>query len=395
VPVQPGRRYHALDALRAVMMLLGLVLHSAINYISTPLPVWPYSDPQTSLGFDLLVFFIHVFRMPVFFVVAGFFAALVYHRDGPRRFATNRGRRVLLPLALFWILVYPLSAAGYVFATGRAAGAVDWAVITTGAFLQRPSLLHLWFLWDLAIFYAAALAIAPLAARAPDSWRRGVDGRVGRLATSVTGAVALSVVSFLTLLPMDVPGLDTSFSLLPPMRVLVAYGVFFTFGWLLYQRRDVIDRFGARWRSRLAAGVVASVAYLFTGVARPIADPLTLHVVTVALCGLSMWLLIFGIVGAFVSLLDRPRPVVRYVSDAAYWMYLVHFPLAIWIPGLLATAPLSAFVKFAIVLVTTTAVTLTTYHLFVRSTAIGALLNGRRYPRALAHPAAVVESEHV
>jgi glucans biosynthesis protein C len=89
-PLEPHRRYHALDALRAAMMLLGLVLHAAISYIETPMPsLWPYSDPQRSLAFDLTVFFIHVFRMPVFFVVAGFFAAFVYHRDGAARFAAT------------------------------------------------------------------------------------------------------------------------------------------------------------------------------------------------------------------------------------------------------------------------------------------------------------------
>jgi fucose 4-O-acetylase-like acetyltransferase len=209
--VEPSRRYHSLDALRAAMMLLGLVLHSAIHYIATPLPVWPYSDPQRSLAFDLTVFFIHLFRMPLFFVVAGFFAAFVHQRDGAAGFAANRGRRVLLPLALFWVVVYPLSAAGFVFATGRAAGIVDWTPVATGAFLRDPSLMHLWFLWDLTIFYVAALAIAPLAGRMPAAWQRGVDRWFGRHATDVTGVLALSVVTFLTPLPMSVPGLDTSF----------------------------------------------------------------------------------------------------------------------------------------------------------------------------------------
>ena len=30
-------RYHALDALRASMMLLGLVLHSSVSYVVEPL----------------------------------------------------------------------------------------------------------------------------------------------------------------------------------------------------------------------------------------------------------------------------------------------------------------------------------------------------------------------
>ena len=78
-------RYHALDALRASMMLLGLVLHSSASYVVAPLhEAWPYKDAATSTMFDLAVFFIHLFRMPVFFVVAGLFAAMLMQRDGAR-----------------------------------------------------------------------------------------------------------------------------------------------------------------------------------------------------------------------------------------------------------------------------------------------------------------------
>jgi hypothetical protein len=298
---------------------------------------------------------------------------------------------VILPLALFWMPIFPLVTAGFVFANGRAAGGVDWTEITSGAFLEHPSLIHLWFLWDLAIFYGVALLIVPLAERAPGSWRRSIDVSFGRIATSVWGAFALALVSTLTLLPMEVPALETSTALLPPARVLVAYGVFFAFGWLLFRRRELIEPFGAGWKTPLACGVLASGAYVMVLIGRPIADARTLHIVGVALAGLSMWLLIFGILGGFVSLMGHPRPLVRYLSDAAYWMYLVHLPLTIWVPGVLATSGLSALLKFAAVLLTTTAVTVATYHLLVRSTAIGVLLNGRRYARSLAPPAPELE----
>jgi peptidoglycan/LPS O-acetylase OafA/YrhL len=96
-----------------------------------------------------------------------------------------------------------------------------------------------------------------------------------------------------------------------------------------------------------------------------------------------MWLLILAIVGTFVSHFPQPTPLVRYLSDASYWMYIVHLPIVIAVPGVLAPSPLPALVKFAITLAVTTAVTLVTYHYLVRSTSIGALLNGRRYPRSL------------
>ena len=43
------QRYHALDALRAAMMLLGLVLHSAASYIQAP-PDWTSSSDTRTRG---------------------------------------------------------------------------------------------------------------------------------------------------------------------------------------------------------------------------------------------------------------------------------------------------------------------------------------------------------
>jgi glucans biosynthesis protein C len=392
MPSQQFRRYHALDALRAAMMLLGLVLHSAVSYTTVSLEeAWHYQDAQRSAIFDMLVFFIHLFRMPVFFVVAGFFAALLYYRDGGSRFAANRARRVLLPLAVFWIPLFPLVRAGFTFANVQAAGSSGWDAVAATSLFADLGLMHLWFLWDLAIFYVAAVILVPLAGRLASGGHRAADDLFGKLATSWWGAVLLGLITAVTLLPMSKPALDTAFSLLPPIRVLVAYGVFFAFGWLLYRRRDLIEPFGARWKLPFALGTLVSLAYLVVTVGRPIADPTLFHLTGVTLAGLAIWLLVFGIMGAFVTWLDRPNPLVRYFSDGAYWIYLVHLPLTIWLPGLLSQSPWPAPAKFLIVLSVTTAVTTVTYHVFVRSTFVGALLNGRRYPRGLPRAAPVVE----
>jgi peptidoglycan/LPS O-acetylase OafA/YrhL len=379
-------RYHALDALRATMMLLGLVLHSAVSYQVEPLHVvWPYKDPNTSTLFDL-VFVIHLFRMPVFFVVAGFFAAMLMQRDGPARFLRNRAMRVLVPLALFWPIVFPAVSAGFVYANGHASGRVDMSPITSGAFLRTANLTHLWFLWDLMILYAAAAAIAPIASRIPERVSRRIDSAFAAIATTVTGALAMSLLTAVTLLPMRTAGLDTSISLLPPVRVLVAYSVFFTFGWLLYRRRDIIEPMAARWKLPMGLGVLACAGYLAITVGKVFSNPTVARMAGSMTAGVAIWMLIFGLVGAFVSRLSHPRPIVRYLADASYWMYIVHLPLAIGIPGLMAAWGAPAILKFAITLSATCAATIVSYHYLVRATAIGALLNGRRYPRALPEP---------
>jgi peptidoglycan/LPS O-acetylase OafA/YrhL len=69
-PTKDQRRYHALDGLRAGMMLLGIVFHAALPY--TTLPRWPFKDSSTHPVFDVLTVFLHIFRVPIFFAMAGF-----------------------------------------------------------------------------------------------------------------------------------------------------------------------------------------------------------------------------------------------------------------------------------------------------------------------------------
>jgi glucans biosynthesis protein C len=377
-------RYHSLDALRAAMMLLGLVLHSAASYATTPLgAAWPYQDARTGVAFDLLIFFIHLFRMPVFFVVAGFFAALLYCRDGAAGFARNRIKRVLLPFLMFWAVMVPLAGLGFIFAAWQVGSPMPWEYITETSVLRQPILGHLWFLYYLLLFYAAALVVMSLAGQVPATLRRRMDGVFRAVAKTSWGAIGMALVTTLTLIPMTAPGLDTAPALLPPIRVLAAYGVFFSFGWLLFGHADIITLWGASWKVPLAAGVAAGAAYLFVTVAQTGFDDATVwHLTAVTLAGLSIWLLIFGIGGLFVRHLSTPRPLARYFSDASYWMYLTHLPLAVWLPGAFAHLAAPAFVKFSLVLGLTTLLTTVSYHYMVRSTVLGELLNGRRYDRA-------------
>ncbi len=66
-PPYKTERLHALDSLRAIMMLLGIVLHSVITYIGgEPFAAWPIRDPNNfNTSLEWINSFIHVFRMPI------------------------------------------------------------------------------------------------------------------------------------------------------------------------------------------------------------------------------------------------------------------------------------------------------------------------------------------
>lgn len=361
------------------MMLLGIVLHAMGSYTSMPLGNgWPYQDLHTSKVFELPMFVIHLFRMPAFFAVAGFFAALLYDRDGLTGFVRNRAKRVLLPLVIFWATVGPLVLGGFYFAVtrgGRMSGQELIASVPLDKELMNPSFMHLWFLWYLVIFYAATVLVLRLAGH------RAIRlGFAAGLTTTRWSLVLWSAMTALTLLPMSNASIDASPLLFPDPRPVIAYGVFFMFGWLLYRAREDLDRLTMWWSARTLGALLAVVAAAVFVMTRFPDNPNAIHVAACVMIGFAIWALVLASFGAFLRYAGTENARVRYLSDASYWMYIVHLPIVIWTAGAIARLPLHAGLKFAIVLSVTTAVCLWTYQAFVRSTFIGQLLNGRRCP---------------
>jgi len=374
-------RLHALDSLRAIMMLLGLVLHSAISYGQIDFgSAWSLKDPETTSPiFDMLVGYIHAFRMPVFFAIAGFFGALLFYERSPRLMVRNRLSRVVYPFVVFLFLLWPPVVFAWVFTTLRMAGdAGPWfatvAAILNPLVLIPTNPMHLWFLEYLIVFSFVAWALGLLLKRRP-----GVSARIRRayellMRLPVLRPLAFAALTFTLLYLMGSTWPEKTGGFLPAWRPLVNYFTFYIFGWLLYGSRQLVTGLP---RHGWPFVIVASALLLAKGV---FATSLG-QVAAMALSALSVWCFVFGITGLFVRYFSRRSETMRYVSDASYWFYLIHLPLTALGAGLLIGSGLPAGVKFALVLGGTTAVCWVTYVYLVRGTFVGQFLNGRKYPR--------------
>ena len=89
-------RIHYLDAMRGILMILGIVIHAAQIY--SPEAVLKVVNPHTSVVMHYVVDSIHLFRMPAFFVVSGFFCYLTLEKYGVSRFLKLRLARIAIPL---------------------------------------------------------------------------------------------------------------------------------------------------------------------------------------------------------------------------------------------------------------------------------------------------------
>ena len=91
------------------------------------------------------------------------------------------------------------------------------------------------------------------------------------------------------------------------------------------------------------------------------------------------WLLILGCIGFSLSFFQRESRFWRYFSDSSYWMYLGHLPIQFGLLVWFGDETWHWTIKFSAYVVVTLALLIPSYHLLVRPTWLGWLLNGRRY----------------
>jgi len=384
--VEPAGRYASLDGLRGLMMLLGVYLHAGIAYSEHG--SWPWKDGTTTAVFDISLGLIHVFRMPVFYVLAGFFAALLLERWGCTGFIRNRAVRILVPFAAGWLVLFPLVASLAVAAASLQDGGSGLAaalrVFTSLDILRRrPDPMHLWFLEYLLMFYVAAIAAAPLSRRLGGAVQR-LDRRFRANLTGPFGPFALSMITCPILLFMENGAIDDTYGFAPDARILAAYALFFAWGWLLWRNVDLLPALRNASRAALLLGAAAVVGLLgyFLWYWRGVhGGGMPLVFIASGWClALSMWLFVFGLIGLFLSAIARPVPWIRYVADSSYWLYLAHMPVLLAFQILLADSGWPPSLKALAALSGSLVTLFASYHLLVRPTWVGAILNGRRYP---------------
>jgi glucans biosynthesis protein C len=358
-------RLHHLDALRALSMLLILPFH-AIVLVGL--------RGGTNTFEDGILWAIHVFRLPLFFLVAGFFAALVIDARGTREFLRNRAVRIGIPLFVGVVAIVPwitweIQALTEIPHREDAGG--------LGAFAD-PHPAFLWFLWYLVLLYAATLALRRLVqAIAPP----GLLSLGGRFLSHWAAPLLLAVPTalFLYRQPTWIPDAPAeTFS--PRLDLLAYYGLFFLAGWLLLATPGLREKVERRPRQYLivTALTLPPALALYLLQSHPGLGTRPIHILALLLFAAATWSLILGLLGVAYRHGAKPSRRIRYWTDASYWIYLSHFPLMAAIALLIAGVAMPDSLRAGILVFATLVVIFPAYGAFVRHTAIGRVLHGPR-----------------
>ena len=383
------QRLHGLDFLRASMMLLGIVLHGAQMYMTMNVAFDYYRDPMASPVMDGLLIFINTFRMPVFFFLSGFFTALLYQRYSLNGMLHNRYKRIAVPfivllppvafvLSLQWISASQLQATGEL--------GLDMSHIPYPHLLYNNTH-HLWFLYYLIYILAGSVALIWLWERCP-AYLKSALARSGRKIEAGGALIitALGIFAGCMALQVYTGRINGGIVFQPYFLGIGFFGLCFWAGWGLWYRQEALLKLEQRCWYYLALATacfaLALPAFFLQGDRQSALYPV-LHPVLALGNGLSVAFYIAGFTGLFSRYFSGYNPRIRYLSDSAYWVYILHQSALILFAVPMFQWSIPAEIKFVLVCTGTVLLCLWTYDLFVRNSFLGALLNGRRYPRGL------------
>lgn len=144
-------RNAALDRARTFITVLVLIHHSVIAYT-----YFGHTDPQSFLGFDVVVTFNDSFFMPAMFLLSGLFVWPSLRRKEIGWFLRDRWWRLGKPLIISALIIIPFAyyAVELRLHPGTSFAAFWWHMVTVGPWRSGPE----WFVWVLLALNLLAAA---------------------------------------------------------------------------------------------------------------------------------------------------------------------------------------------------------------------------------------------
>jgi len=314
----PAREHHW-DAVRGGLMLLGIPYHVALAY--RPGRAWMVPVMEGDPLMTDLAHVIHIFRMPAFFLIAGYFSALLLVRRDARTWLRARFVRIGVPLLVSMLTIVPVL--NLLAASVRVDNLPGIRALypTTGTVLR-----HLWFL-------AVLLYLQSLTALACTAWPGlrtvSLAGRWERLAGQwfitffIFAAFGTAAYSALVLgAAHKVTNEDDIAQGLFRLTDFVAAVPFFVIGMALHRAPAVRTAFDRPYAPIMVLTAIATGAAIYADHHRVWTMERTFA--GFAALGWAQCLIALG-----RTFFHRESAAIRTVVDSSLVVYLFHLPIAI------------------------------------------------------------------
>lgn len=365
-------RLHHWDFSRAFYLLLGIPFHAAAIYSTTH--EWAVSSLDKSQALTWFADFIHTFRMPGFFLLAGYFSIMILDRKDPLNWLKTRLFRLGVPLLSATLLILPFQIVVQSAALS-VSGTLPWADLSAYTLGQlthfgEPWISHLWFLWCL-IAYCVGLAM--LYALVDGAKLRvalvGLVGWIGRnRIASLVGFVGLCAIA------AYIQSVVVAASPYYGNAVINynAYAFYFVLGVVLFYSPKMQDFLFKTGPIAFGGGFILAAFSI-----APHTDLLT-HTVRV-MAGITGAFLIVGFISNQAQrYFNTPNAKVRKLVDASFTIYLFHHPIIIVLATLFLMVNLPPIIEFFIVAIAAGVGSYAIHQLISKSSILMIMFNGAK-----------------
>ena len=359
------QRYHNLDFLRAFAMIMGLAMHA-------PLLFWQ-PDFAKMFGIENIApaeewinitgRFINNWRMPLFFLLSGFFSVLIIEIKGTSDFIRDRVIRVGLTCFVFSSL-YDIVDGSFDFTTQ-----------------------HLWFLYELMIFVLCFSLLY---------WAQPIKNILSReISTRILLILCLWLVATVPLgnilndwwHPLAWKPSTTYFDV--KLGNMVYYFSYFLTGVILYSNQHIFTKLQTG-KTILVLGIISVLAFLF----RIYSDYLTLGGVddlknlaelqfdpVLVFCnsliiGVNTVFWCFFFIGLISKFIISSSIILRWFVELSYPIYILHIIPIVMMSAIFYHVGLNQFSIFILTIITGFIVCVILYYFFIKFTPLNWIING-------------------
>lgn len=319
-------RRHDLDWVRVCAFGLLVLYHVGMYYVSWD---WHVKSPQSGPAVEPLMMLTSPWRLSLLFLVSGVASAFLFDK-ARQGFLKSRSWRLLVPLVFgMLVLVAPQPyyevveklgyGDGYLAFYGRYLGA-DGSFCRGDDCLILPTWNHLWFVAYLWVYTVALWLLLRLPAAAIDRVRAGLTAIL-----SGWGVIAWPAVVLMVARMVLIGRFDSTHALVDDWYNHAQYLPLFLLGFLIARATPVWQQMERlRWPAlALAALGYGFVAWYFGHyVAQP--PPDAMRMAQRAAWGLNQWASIVAILGFAHRLAPGDSPVLRYLTQAIFPVYILH-----------------------------------------------------------------------
>jgi hypothetical protein len=354
-------RNAALDRTRTFLTLVVLLHHAVIPYT-----YYGHTDPKSWIGFDCVVLATDSFFMAMFFFLSGLFVWPSLARKSPQVFLRDRLLRLGLPFAIAALTIIPI--AYYAIELRQhpdvSFAAFWWKTVTVGPWPSGP----IWFVWVLLAFDLTASLLYRLSPRLLDPINRMSLRGYDRPAEFYLFLVAVTALLYVPARVYFGPSKWFEFGpfSVQASRVLL-YAAYFFIGagvGAAHFNRGVLSADGrlakSGWGWVIATLVPYCLMWVLIYIKRGIlGNPPVLPRWYEASYGVFFVAfsaaILFAILAFFLRFRQSGWSILDPMQNDAYGMFLVHYPIVLWLQYWLFDFDVPAIVKAAVAFVLTIA----------------------------------------